>query len=1102
MSAAVLLFAVGVANAQNTTFSPSIIGKPLTLEGRLEVLVEDYADGHSVERHFLETQDDRIELKFAGKPPHLSSGTRVRVRGMAQVDGLAVDDSAGNLVPLSTVMPNTMGEQSILVLLVNFQDDTSQPWTVAAANDLVFGTTSDHYRESSFGQTWFKGQTFGWFTIPMSKSVCDANSIASLANAKASEAGVPIGSFQRRVYMFPPNACGWQGLGDVGNPNSTAWVNGLMTLQVVGHELGHNYGLSHAHAMDCDTGVFGDTCLGYEYGDAADLMGNNRPGHFGAFEKEALGWLNDGISPPILTAATSGRYTIEPYSAGTAGPKALKIPRGYDSGGHQRWYYLEYRQPIGHDSVLADTGNLTKGVIARIAVDGDSGSSWQLDMSPDSTPGYFVDAADGALAVGQTHVEGVVGVSFTLVSASSSGADIDVVIGPPVCERATPKLSLTGGGAAVVGGTTVLYTLSITNRDNKICPATTFDLAGTVPANWTSSIAAKSLTINPGTTASTSFTVTSAPTAAIGDYAIAATTSSALGAAHAASASTTYKVTTCTRAAPTLSLTGGSSAVRAGTNVGYTLSITNQDGAACAPTTFALASSVPAGWTGTLAATSMTLQAGKSASTTLNVASDTSAALGSHGVGVGASSPVGALHTANASATYNISQTCTRAAPTITLAGGGTAVAPGATVAYTLNVTNRDSTACAGTVFNLARSVPTGWTSTLSKTSMALPPGATGSAAINVTSLASAAGGSYAIGGAASSPVGASHTASASASYLVMPKLSVADVSVIEGNAGGTATAKFTVSLTKPAVVPVTFNIATTNGTAIAGSDFTATSRTGVTIAKGSSSAVVSVPITGDVAIEANETFQAVVTNVVGATVADGTAMATIRNDDTNISIGDASIVEGNTGARYAAFTVALSNVSASPVTFSIATANATAASGSDYVARSLVGQTIPAGSTSMTFSVTIAGDTLVEANESFAVNLTGVAGATVADAKAVGTIRNDDTVLAIADASVAEGNAGTKTLSFTVKLSAASALPVTFNLATANKTATAGTDYVALALTAQSIPAGTTSKTFAVTIKGDTMREANETFVVNVASVQGAVVGDAQALGTVVNDD
>jgi hypothetical protein len=119
-----------------------------------------------------------------------------------------------------------------------------------------------------------------------------------------------------------------------------------------------------------------------------------------------------------------------------------------------------------------------------------------------------------------------------------------------------------------------------------------------------------------------------------------------------------------------------------------------------------------------------------------------------------------------------------------------------------------------------------------------------------------------------------------------------------------------------------------------------------------------------------------------------------------------------------------------------------------------------------------------------------------------VGTVRNDDTVLTIADASATEGSSGTKILSFNVKLSAASAVPVTFNVVTANRTALAGSDYVARTVSGVSIPAGTTSKAFTVAIKGDLVREIDETFVVNVGSVVGAVVGDAQAVGTIVNDD
>ena len=82
----------------------------------------------------------------------------------------------------------------------------------------------------------------------------------------------------------------------------------------------------------------------------------------------------------------------------------------------------------------------------------------------------------------------------------------------------------------------------------------------------------------------------------------------------------------------------------------------------------------------------------------------------------------------------------------------------------------------------------------------------------------------------------------------------------------------------------------------------------------------------------------------------------------------------------------------AAPVSYDIATSDGTATAGSDYIASALAGQAIAAGVTSKTFSVTINGDTTVEPDETFNVNVTNVVGATVSRGAAVGTILNDDT--------------------------------------------------------------------------------------------------------------
>jgi predicted extracellular nuclease len=112
-----------------------------------------------------------------------------------------------------------------------------------------------------------------------------------------------------------------------------------------------------------------------------------------------------------------------------------------------------------------------------------------------------------------------------------------------------------------------------------------------------------------------------------------------------------------------------------------------------------------------------------------------------------------------------------------------------------------------------------------------------------------------------------------------------------------------------------------------------------------------------------------------------------------NLSVSDVSANEGNSGTTSFDFTVSLASpAGAGGVTFDIATADDTAAAPSDYTAKSLTGQTIPGGSSTYTFSVLVNGDTGVEPDETFSVNVTNVTGATVVDGQGQGTIVNDDT--------------------------------------------------------------------------------------------------------------
>ena len=108
------------------------------------------------------------------------------------------------------------------------------------------------------------------------------------------------------------------------------------------------------------------------------------------------------------------------------------------------------------------------------------------------------------------------------------------------------------------------------------------------------------------------------------------------------------------------------------------------------------------------------------------------------------------------------------------------------------------------------------------------------------------------------------------------------------------------------------------------------------------------------------------------------------------LAISDVSVVEGNAGSVYAVFAVNLSASSASTVLVNYATSNGTAAAPSDYA--SATGTlTFSPGQTSKTINIPVAGDTIVEGDETFFVNLSGTSGATIADGQGQGTIVNDD---------------------------------------------------------------------------------------------------------------
>ena len=341
------------------------------------------------------------------------------------------------------------------------------------------------------------------------------------------------------------------------------------------------------------------------------------------------------------------------------------------------------------------------------------------------------------------------------------------------------------------------------------------------------------------------------------------------------------------------------------------------------------------------------------------------------------------------------------------------------------------------------------------------------------------------------------------------PTIAINNVSFAEGSATTPGRAAFTVSLSAASASPVTVDFATADGTAKAGSDYVAKSGS-ITFAAGETRKTIEIVAIGDSVVEATESFNVVLKNPKGATLAGATGVGSITNDDVaappTLAIGDATFAEGSAAAAgRGTFTVTLSAASTSPVSVKYATADGTAKAGSDYVAQSGT-LTFAAGETTKTIQVAAIGDSVVEANEGFTVVLSSPTNATLADGVGAGTITNDDVAppptLAIGDATFAEGSAASAGRgTFTVTLSAASTSPVTVKYATADGTATAGSDYVAQSGTL-TFAAGETTKTIQVAAIGDSVVEANEGFTVVLSGPTNATLADGVGAGTITNDD
>lgn len=341
-------------------------------------------------------------------------------------------------------------------------DGTSLQQVVNAVN----GPVSSFWNEQTGGRISFTvAASRDWF---YASSSCE--DVANLWSEVAAAVGFDRSTGSRKnllLYLpssgYTPNC--YAGLAQVTlspDANGYAYVRGAQT-SLIAHELGHNLGLGHTDALQCEyrtdaayaSGSFGSSCAVRGYGDWYDVMGVSWEwmGSVNAQHATFLGAMGAGDR---LDVTGSVRTSLLPMS-GLTGRRTLRLVDGGQT------YWVEFRPPTGRDSFLKPGGNrqgLQSGVLLRrsnpdtyarngsLLLDGTPGarSSWGTDWQETLPVGRTITLAGGRTTI-------------TVDSVETSTAVVSVVVDGVPPPTAPVVLSQPSAGSTSKGGWLVLNRL-------------------------------------------------------------------------------------------------------------------------------------------------------------------------------------------------------------------------------------------------------------------------------------------------------------------------------------------------------------------------------------------------------------------------------------------------------------------------------------------------------------------------------------------------------------------------------------------------------------------------------------------------------------------
>ena len=384
--------------------------------------------------------------------------------GAEQLEALAPDGDGEETLAESEELSRqwTGSRRDVYIILVDFSDTPGPPVDWASYSNMVNTSVSRQIQEMSYGKTYISAEV-NPKTYRMSMISTNYDNTAlwneAVSNAEA-DVGVelddPNTSPYETVCVFHKGGSGgYAGLATLGGRKMWLKDPGPATIT---HELGHNYGLSHASTWVPSTDNPADPAgEKVEYGDFTDIMGGGKlpDGHFNAMLKSHIDWLEPSQYAVVTNSGTIRLYRSD--SAETTGtPRGLKIPKGTNE-----YYWVGLRQNYNDRYE-----RFARGCYILWQQEGSVRHSYLLDMTPGSAEGSD-DKYDSGLAMGQTYADLGAQVCITPLGHGGHGSNawMDVAVELGEFDGNRPPVASIAGPDSVPARTSAVFRVSASDPD-------------------------------------------------------------------------------------------------------------------------------------------------------------------------------------------------------------------------------------------------------------------------------------------------------------------------------------------------------------------------------------------------------------------------------------------------------------------------------------------------------------------------------------------------------------------------------------------------------------------------------------------------------------